>query len=232
MEQYVHLLIPSEPEFLPDLSEIASYFDLLAHSSHYRINWNDKYIPGIRIIWPSGRPETVVDEKTGRQFTQMPRFNKVIVERIADLPEALRPVPSCDVAVFGAWAAGHSPFKDKANRMFSPEQDVFCGLSCGIRPAPVCTSEWWGADGDSPGKLSFGDPDGPVQADGFYTHPVSHRTVRIPGCGSARFWLGFDFAEWLIPRVPDDLDLLDPRFVEAVNTHFGVRFIQAGRGIS
>lgn len=231
MEQYVHLLIPSEPEFFPDLGQIASYFELLENSWRYRINWSDKYISGIRIIWPSGKPETVVDEKTGRQFTQMPRFNKIVVKRIADLPEELRSVPSCYISVIGAWAAGHSPFKEGGDRLFGAEKDVSCGLSCGISPVPVCTSEWWGEDGESPGELSFGDPDSPIQPDGLYTHPVSRRTVRVPGSGRARFWLGFDFAEWLIPRVPDDLDLLDPRFIGAVNEHFGVRFIQAGRGI-
>ncbi|MGB7265697.1 MAG: hypothetical protein WBC92_09305 [Terracidiphilus sp.] len=53
----------------------------------------------------------------------------------------------------------------------------------------------------------------------------------MPNAGSARFWVEFSFADWLVPHLPDDFDLLDSSLVRAAEDHFGVKLTQAGRGI-
>jgi hypothetical protein len=66
---------------------------------------------------------------------------------------------------------------------------------------------------------------------GKFTHPTSRRTIEVPRAGSARFWVEFNFAAWMIPLVQEDFGLLDWLLVRSAEEHFGVELAQGGRGV-
>jgi hypothetical protein len=238
MEDYSHLLIPSDPQFTPAFERISAFLELLAAHWSYEIDWNDRYTPGIRLLWTTGQPEFEVDAKTGEQFTMMPKFEKVAIDRVGDIPEALESNPEalaaalgCVVAVKGGWGLQNLPVT--VPRASWPEDKWLfsCGISFNLRPQVVCTSDWWGADGHDPCQSQFGRPADLSLTTGRFTHPMSRRTVEVPNSGNARFWLGFSFSRELIPHWPGDLALIQPEFLRATEDLFGVRFAQAGHGV-
>ena len=239
MEQYTHLLIPSDPEFMPQFAQVPAFAKLLVERWNYLIDANDPYIPGIRLLWTTGEPEDQVNQKTGKQFTMMPRFEKIAIPRIEDIPAALEGNPAalqarrgCVVAVNGSWGLRMLPITIPSSEWPEKEWDYSCSLSFRLLPQTVCTSDWWGEDGNDPGKSRFGEAADLASSMGRFTHPASRRTVEAPNAGNARFWIEFGFGEWLIPRWPEDLELLTPELVRATEDHFGVGFAQAGRGVA
>jgi hypothetical protein len=237
MEQYTHLLIPSDPEFMPQFAQIPAFVRLLTERWNYRIDLNDPYIPGIRLLWTTGEPEIGDEQKTGKQFTMMPRFEKRAVQRIEDIPAALEGNPGalqarrgCVAAVNGSWELRMLPITIPKSEWPEKESAHCCSLSFRLHPQTVCTSDWWGEDGDDPSKSRFGEAADLSSSMGRFTHPTSRRTVEAPNAGNARFWIEFGFGEWLNARWPEDLQLLTPELVRATEDHFGVGFAQAGRG--
>jgi hypothetical protein len=238
MEQYTHLLIPSEPQFTPAYERVSAFLQLLAAHWNYEIDWNDKYIPGLRLVWTTGEPHVEADPKTGKSFMRLPRSNKVAIARAADIAEALEGNPAalaaalgCVVAVNGGWGSQSLPVTIPRASWPQDKWLYSCGISFYFRPQVVCTSDWWGADGHDPCQSKFGQPADLSLTTGRFTHPMSRRTVEVPDSGNARFWLGFSFSRVLIPHWPSDLALVQPELVRAAEDHFGVRFAQAGRGV-
>lgn len=238
MEQYTHLLIPSDPQFAPEFAQIPTFLKSLQASWNYKINWNGPHIPGIRLIWTTGEPRSEIDERTGKRFTKMPRFEKKVIQRIEDIPEVIEDSPTaltaprgCVVAVAGGWVSRKLPIT--VPRACWPEEDwkFCCGISFEILPQVVCTSDWWGKDGRDPCKSKFGGPSDLSSPTGKFTHPMTRSIVEVPNSGNARFWIGFGFSDWLIPYWPNDLALLSPALICATENHFGVVFAQAGMGV-
>jgi len=151
MEQYTHLLIPADPQFTPAYPLIAVYIDLLAERWNYQVNWQDQYLPGIRLVWITGEPRVEVDERAGKQFTMMPRSRSVKIERIEGIPRALEANPDalkaqrgCVLAVNGLWGSRKLPITIPSSEWPENALEYGCGLSFDLLPETVCTSDWWG----------------------------------------------------------------------------------------
>jgi hypothetical protein len=238
MEQYVHLLIPSDPRFGPAFGQVAGFFEMLVALWNYEIDWEDPYIPGIRIVWTTSEPKVETDPKSGKQFTMMPRFQTVAVSQTGEIaptleknPGALTGRSGCAVAAQGKWRERELPVRIPRSLWPAEESEYACNVSCRLHPEPVCTSDWWGEDGDDPSQSQFGKPSDATPSTGRFTSPKSRQTVALPNAGSARFWIEVGFGDWIVPHLPDDFDLLDPMLIRTAEDHFGLKLAQAGRGV-
>ena len=78
-------------------------------------------------------------------------------------------------------------------------------------------------------EFAFGDPNSPIQSTGVFTQPWTGERVEVAEAGSARFWIEFEFGKWLLPKMNDSFDVLRPELMTAIQSCFGMRFVQAGR---
>ena len=227
MEQYIQMLIPAEPNFAPAPVQIAAYFEMLAESWKYEITWDLPYIHGLRVFKHVSKTEVEESVKATGMFPNLEQFR---LKGIDGIPQAMEGLASCTVAASGNFRRECSPIKIVESAWPGSSKSLYCGLGCDLRPTPVLLSNWW-TDGDHAGLMQFGEPTDSAQKVGIFTHPISRRNEEIPATGSARFWINFDFGEWLLPYMPEDFGLLDYAFIRATEDHFGVRMAQVGRAL-
>jgi hypothetical protein len=72
----------------------------------------------------------------------------------------------------------------------------------------------------------FGQPDKSHSRLGFFNHPCTNKVIEVPKAGCARFWIEFEFGKWLVPKIYNSLDLLEPSIVETARECFGLGFVQ------
>ncbi len=222
------MLIPADPYFAPEPAQIAAFFDMLAESWQFELDWNIPYIHPLRVMKLLGKAEI---EKAIQDSGMFPRLDSFNLKKNSEIPAAMEGISSCSVNASGNWGSEHPPIKVPKSAWPDGKENLACRVSCDLRPEPALTSNWWTNEGDNTGLLQFGDPADPIQSMGTFTHPVSSKNIEVPSAGSARFWVGFDFGEWLVPHLPHDFNLLDPALVRAMELHFGVEMAQAGRAL-
>ncbi len=229
MEGYIQMLIPADAEFVPEATRIASYFDMLVDVWGYEFDRNNEHLHFLRVYKLPSKDEVAeaIKASNGRMF---PPVKKINLQEASAISGVIANLPRCVIAASGHWQPSQSPIKvpREAWPDFSP--NLYGGVSCDLRPEPVSTSNSWEENGIA-SMPDFGDPAVPGQTTGVFTHPVSRRNVVLPLAGCARFWVGFDFGEWIAGLVPEDFDLLEPALIEATEKHFGVRMVQAGRAL-
>ena len=95
----------------------------------------------------------------------------------------------------------------------------------------TCTGDWWG--GLATGKVNsfLATPCSPAQSIGIFTNRWTGKVIEVAGAGSARFWIEFEFGNWLFPKMTDNFNLLRPVLVAAIEECFGVKVVQAGIGV-
>jgi hypothetical protein len=231
MEQYIQMLIPVDPDFAPDSSQIAAFFDMLADSFHFELDWNSRHLHPLRVFKLLSNAEIEKAIEASGPIKMFPRLDRINLQRTSEIPGAIEGIPRCVVAANGHWHPETSLIKISQSLWTPNRETLHCGISCDLRSEPVLTSNWWTEQGDDTGLLQFGDPASSTPSTGTFTHPISRINIEVPCAGSARFWVGFDFGVWLLSHLPEDFDLLDPALVRATEDHFGVRMAQAGRAL-
>lgn len=61
---------------------------------------------------------------------------------------------------------------------------------------------------------------------GIFKNPWNDQVIETSALGCARFWIEIGIGNWLMPKITDSLDILDPRLVAAADGAFGVEFQQ------
>jgi hypothetical protein len=228
MEQYAHLLISADPEFVPDPGQVAAFFNLILNSFGFRLVVKPPFEPGIIVLKPSDRVRKGTDPMTGEVIT-IPMRDRLVLRDSAEIVSSIHSLGEWTVGASGKWVLEKTPIELKVSDKMPFESEYSSFVSCNQRPKPVCTGDWRGEfDGVMP-EFTFGDPNSPIQSTGVFTQPWTGERVEVADAGSARFWIEFEFGKWLLPKVSDSFDVLRPELMTAIQSCFGTRFVQAGR---
>ena len=230
MEQYIQMLIPADPHYAPDPARIAAYFEMLSKSWHFALDWNIPHIHPLRALNLLSKAEIEKAIEASAPRRMFPRLERFHLQTYAEIPAIIERLPRFAVTASGTWTAEYPPIKIPTSSWPPEKKGLYCNVGCDLRPEPVLTSNWW-TDEDGSGLLQFGDPAETLPSSGTFTHPISRHNIEIPLAGCARFWVSFDFGEWLLSYMPEDFDLLDPALIRATEDHFGVKMTQVGRAL-
>jgi hypothetical protein len=230
MEQYVQMLVPADPHFAPAPVQIAAYFEMLAESRHFELDWDIPYVHPLRVfkLLSKAEIEKAIEASAPRRV--FPRLERFHLQTYSEIPPAIEGLPRSSVSTSGSWSTDFPPIKISKSLWPAREKGLYCSVGCDLRPEPVLTSNWWTVE-NSTGLLQFGDSVDTIPASGIFTHPISHRNIEIPSAGCARFWVSFDFGVWLLSYMPEDFDLLEPGLIRATEDLFLVRMTQVGRAL-
>lgn len=230
MEQYSHLLISSDPDFVPDPAAIESFFNLLIDSFGFQIVLSPPIQPGYLLLTPSAKPRVGRNPWTGETIT-IPSFDRTIFKAASEIPSAIKDLHQFTVRLSGKWPSDKAPIHLSTTNHEPFEGELVCFAECNLRPEAVCTSDCWDESHPDQAELAFDDPNGRKQPVGIFTNPWTAESVEVPGAGFARFWVAFEFGKWLFPELMDGFNLLQPQLFNEIEQCFDVPFIQAGRMI-
>ena len=230
MEQYAHLLISADPDFVPDAALVTAFFNLILNSSGFLLVVDPPFNPGIIVLMPSDRVRKGTDPMTGEVIT-IPTRDRLVLRDSSEISSSIHGLEEWTVGASGKWVPGKTPIEFTVSDGTPFESECICFVSCNKRPKPVCTSDGWRESERETPEFTFGDPNSTIQSTGVFTQPWTGERVEVADGGSARFWIEFEFGKWLLPNMTNSFDVLRPELATAVQNCFGTRFVQAGRGI-
>ena len=209
---YRHLLIPKNPEFVPELESVVDFYKELAILG--ALPQDRKYVvvtlTGKTRVW--GR-----NPKTGEIY-QGPELEINKFQIFQQAMDCVRGKTAFDICARGIGAREFLPFElYGANRPDAPwngpyELSVYCKLR--EKPSRLLCSPLTC-------KCVY-NPDEP----GIFKNPWNDADIENSGPAWARFTVEFGVADWLWPMISDSLDILDTRLVDAATAAFGVKFTQ------
>jgi hypothetical protein len=85
-------------------------------------------------------------------------------------------------------------------------------ICCRVRKEPVSTS--------------FGKPCPAESRTGIFHHPATGAIIETAATACARFWIEFHFGKWLLPKIGNHLNLIQPSILKNVTQTFGLPFAQ------
>jgi hypothetical protein len=207
-EQYVHTLIARDPAFAPAPEQIVAFFDGLANVGASPTSAR------LILMTPSGRLRFFSDPLTGEKKS-FPAHDRVVLVGTADLSPMIRPLQQYFVSLDGQGPPRRPPFVLYHNG--APfEGEYGFTVRCRLRAEPVCMS-------DLP---EFGQACTTFGEAGLFRNPANGAVIEVAGAGCARFWIEFEFGKWLLPKIEDSLEILDPAIVTLANQVFAIAFAQ------
>jgi hypothetical protein len=72
----------------------------------------------------------------------------------------------------------------------------------------------------------FGTPCETPADVGYFSNMHTGGLIKVPGAGSARFWIEFELGSFVFPPIHDHLNLLAPEIVQEAERIFGIEFVQ------
>jgi hypothetical protein len=217
VEQYVHTLIPSDPQFSPTSEQISRFFEGLSALGAAPLN------PKLLVLKPSGRLRSFTDPLTG-ETRSFPANDRVSAESTADLAPTIEALQQYYVALEGQGPPRLPPFP-----LYS-ESAPFTGsygftVGCCLRAEPVSMSDL-GDDQTENEVPSFGEACRAGSRTGLFRHPVTDGLIEVANASCARFWVEFEFGKWLLPNIGSSLDILNPAVTELATKSFALSFAQ------
>ena len=205
-EQYVHCLIPLEPEFAPAPEQVVSFLDGLSAMEAAPVDST------MVVMKPSGRVRYGTDPLTGEKKIS-PAQDRTVIGTSADLAHNIEELSEYSVALDGQGPPTVSPFPVYANSTKFTEKYSLI-VRCCLKSKAVLMS----APYENDSSANFGNA--------VFYHPRSGKTIEIRGTGRARFWVEFEFGKWLLPRIEDSLHILEPAIPALAQKSFGIEFTQ------
>jgi hypothetical protein len=195
-----------EPEFAPAPGQVVSFLDGLSTIGAAPADST------LIVMKPSGRVRYFTDPLTGEKKS-FPAQDRIIIGTSADLVPNIGKLMEYSVALDGQGPPTVPPFPVYAD---STEFTDKYGLvvRCCLKSKAISMSAPYGND-------SSADP-----GNGMFYHPLSGKTIEISGTGRARFWVEFEFGKWLLPKIEDSPNILEPAIPVLAQKSFGVEFTQ------
>jgi hypothetical protein len=131
MEQYVHLLIPSDADFSPAPQQVAQFIDQVMKSPGFELLSGLPWQPGLAVLWPTGKFRIATDPWTGETVTtDVPVLDRVSVTQPADISGLIESLREYTVLLSGQWSSEHRPIS-----LFTPdgkpfEEKYLCTVTC------------------------------------------------------------------------------------------------------
>jgi len=229
MEQYIHILIAINPEYVPNPSQIAEFFDALVGPFSFRIIRDGRWQPGLRIMKPGGRTRTGRNGFTGETFT-IPVPDQVMIESTNEISKLIDGLEEYRVAASGEWSLETAPLVLLNTDKTPFKENPICDVSCNIRPAPVSTSAWDEEAGPNVRSVpEFGTPWNGEGTIGVFPNPWTGEVIEVPNAACARFWIEFEFGKFIYPKIEKSLEVFSPTLVRMAEECFQANLVQGCR---
>lgn len=208
MEQYIHLLIARESEFVAPPRQVAEFAERIVQSPGFQLLSGSPWQPGLLVLKPTGRTRVMRDPRTGEAIaTNIPVLDRALLQQPGEIAAAIDQLAHYDLLVSGQWDAAHRPIA-----LFSPdgvsfEDSYSCTVSCHQRAEPVSMSDV----ADEPSREAqqipnFGQSCSAPLAAGYFTNPWTEAVIEVPNAGCARFWIEFEFGKFIFPKMTSGVD--------------------------
>lgn len=212
--QYSHLLIPEHRDFTPQPAQVAAFFEGLVALNSAPLEAT------VRIAKSSGKVRTAVNPVTGETLS-IPVRDFASLGSISDIPEQLTALDDYDIIM-----SGHGPAKLPPFTLYTfteSEEKEFKAtygyeVRCSLRPVVVSMCQ----------TPPFGSPCPSEMRTGIFRHPQTGATIEVPNAACARFWIEFQFGNWLFPKIGNHSNLLEPSILSNAMHTFGTGFAQGG----
>src|SRR6266567_1195333 len=210
--QYTHLLIPECVELVPRPAQVVAFLEGLVKLNCAPLGAT------FRVGKLSGSARTGINPLTGEELSIGVR-DFTPLGSTSEIPELLAGLDDYDVIVSGQGPSILPPFT-----LYTATQSAvseFKGtygydVRCRLRSAIVSTCE----------IPPFGGPGSLDGRNGIFHHPITGATMEVPNAACARFWIEFQFGKWLLPKIGNSLNLLQPAILSNAIEHFGIEFAQ------
>ena len=228
METYIHTLIAAEPEYAPEPSQVANFLEWIAADG------------GLDVQSPTASQPTWFVSKPSA--TKMRRYTNAWTGEVREIPgsdttkcfsaeaimTAIEGSQHYGASISGNWKRGHEPLA-----LFTadekPFDETYYGqVACALRSQPVSMSS---VDGDmglffENEAPPFGEPCDSVKDFRLYSNPWTGDRIEAPGPACSRFWIEFEFGDFLIPKINGTFEVMNPAMVTKAEQCFGVKFVQ------
>jgi hypothetical protein len=207
---YTHLLIPEGPDFVPQSQQVVAFLDGVAQLGSAPLE------PTFKL---GNRPGILTERNfvTGETIS-IPTRPLVALSGIAEVGTELAGLNDYDLVLEGRGPPTLPPF-----RLYeaTAEEREFRGtyaywIRCCLRKEPVSTSY----------TAPFGKPCRAESRTGIFHHPATGAIIETPDSSCARFWIEFHFGKFLLPRIGNNLNLIQPSILKNASQHFGLPFAQ------
>jgi hypothetical protein len=213
-EQYSHLLIARDVDFVPAPSQVSQFLFKLTELGVLSAE------PDLVLRAPSNMFREGVNPFTG-EVIRIPRKD-------------IRPV--ADLAAYESAAKPLSDYEFEASSECVPRlpplpieftEQYFIGVTSVVSSVPKSTSHYVPEGEPVLNVAEFGEPCENTPTIGVFTNPHDLSIIRVPDAGAARFWIQFELGKFLFPTLPKrSLGILAPEIVESAEQVFGVGFGQ------
>ena len=214
-EQYLHTLIPTDPTFVPTPDQIVQFYNGLFTLGAEPLNWK------LSLTKPSGRVREFKNPMTG-EVKSMPINDRLSVVAPAELVSLIGTLQQYFVSL-----EGEGPPRTAAFPLYfedSPFTKTYAFIvRCWLKPEPVSMS-CLGDKQTGEEVPFFGQPYS--RRDALFRHPVSGELIKVSDAGSARFWVEFEFGKWLLPKINDSLNILNPSIAAMADHAFSMNLKQ------
>lgn len=217
VEQYLHTLIPNDPQFAPSSKQLVHFLDGLSALGAAPLN------PKLILLKPSGRMRSFTDPRTG-EVKSFPANDRVPLNNTADLASTIEALQQYWVAIEGQGPPRLPPFSVYA-RGFLFTGNYGYAVRCCLRPQSVSMSDP-GDEQIENGAVVFGSPCGTGKGVAVFCHPSTNEVIEVANASCARFWVELEFGKWLLPSIGNSLNILDPAITDLAAVSFGLPFAQ------
>jgi hypothetical protein len=218
VEQYVHTLIPHDAQFCPKPEQVKRFIDGLSKLGAAPLDAEFK------IVKPSGRHRSGTHPLTGETIT-IPGKEIIAVDSSANISRIVSTLDQYEVAM-----DGQGPPSLPAFPLYDVNEAPSAGtygfiVRCCVEAQPVSMSNL-GDEETGYDVPFFGGPCRKQSETALFRHPLTNVLMEVPNASCARFWVEFEFGRWLLPKIDDSLEILDPAITDLANQCFGLEFAQ------
>ncbi|MGA1984317.1 MAG: hypothetical protein ABSG84_17850 [Acidobacteriaceae bacterium] len=216
-ELYRHLLISREAMFAPDLEQLTQFFEYLK-----AIGGLPEYAT-FTVVAETGRTRLWgTNAKTGEEYFG-PELKISRFVELKDAVECALGEQNFDLAAEATGPAVIEPFElydadNYASRLPGARYSKAYEFTVRCKQRDKITHVLHSVFGRK-SDLMLGEP-------AVFENPWNHEPIQTGALGGVRFWIEFGIGSYLMPKVRETLDVLDPRMVAAANDVFGVKFDQ------
>jgi len=229
MEQYIHTLISTDSEFVPEPAQVASFLAQLVSQFRFSPISGQRFLPGLVFAKPSGRLRWGANPMTGEKIS-IPEWDGANLEKFEDIPALIDGCEHYTVAQSGEWVWKDRPMDLLKTDRVPYEGSYICTVRCELRPETVFTSAWDVEAGPNTQNVpTFGSVCTDTNRNGIFPNPWTGDIIEVADAGCARFWIEFEFGKFIYPKVTENLEVMSPAIVVGTEQCFGTKFAQGCR---
>ncbi len=213
-EQYSQTLISRDQAFVPSVANVRVFFSSIVDLGVVPSK------PSIVLRIPSGKTREYPNPFSGGKIVIELKDQKKL-KNLGQFEKAAAELPDYKIEISGEGKPKLPPLAIDFKKPY------FVGITCFVSSSLRSTSDYHDESGVKKKVVPYGKPCTRTPKVGVFSNPHNLEIIEVPNAGSARFWIQFELGKFLFPEITTgNLELLNPKIVEAAEKTFGFRFVQ------